>query len=357
MGFKTYLVLEEEEEEVDLVLDTWPEFNIRPMIGLQGKLCASDTGEYGKFGLTRDQIRGAVRKLKENDVMDRLRLLRLDIGSQTPSTATAFDAVSEATETYCELAKLGARMQAIDVGGDFCLNYDGCLSDDRETEMSVVHNLDEYAYVVVGAAQRVCDKWGVPQPVICNESGRFMLSHHSVLVFEPISSTATVKPITILDPVRPSNVKLCAILQTPGFSAKRPCPVIPLHCIDQQPQVEGAQLDPTGGSTGVPHHEHKQDGGRNYMGMFLIDGEALHRVHNIFGELSSIRVELSDEVTRYKVTHVVQAASCEEIAQERQQDPRLMLEALKQQVSKYDLPHWTVTVLERVFRSSFPGGR
>ncbi|CAL9163996.1 unnamed protein product [Musa hybrid cultivar] len=357
MGFKTYLVLEK-EEEVELALDTWPEFNIRPMIGLQGKLCTSHTGCFGStIGLTRDQIRGAVRKLKEHDMMDRLRLLRLDIGSQTPSSATVFDAVAEATETYCELAKLGARMQAIDVGGDFCLGNDGCLSGDRETKMSVVDDLDEYASVVVGAAQKLCDKWGVPQPVICSENGRFILSHHSVLVFEPISSTATVKPTTIVDPVRPSNVKLSAISQTPGVSAKRPYPVIPLHCLDQQPQVEGAQLDPTGGSRGVPLHEHKQDGGRNYMGMFLIDGEALQRVQNIFGELSSIRVELSDEVRRYKVTHAVQAASCEEIAQERKQDPRLLLEALKQQVSKNDLPHWTVTVLERVFRSSFPGGR
>ncbi|RRT58240.1 hypothetical protein B296_00044275 [Ensete ventricosum] len=321
MGFKTYLVLEK-EEEVDLVLDTWPEFNIRPMIGLQGrpdegpdKRCSKEAKGASYDGLS-------------------LRLLRLDFGSQTPSTVTVFDAVVEATETYCELAKLGARVQAIDVGGDFCLNYDGCLFGDRETEMSVVDNLDEYASVVVGAAQTVCDKRAVPHPVICSESGRFMLPPHSVLVFEPISSTATVKPTTILDPVRPSNIKLSVILQTPGFSAKRPYPVIPLHCLDQQPQAEWVQLDPTSGSSGMERHS-----------------------QNIFGELSSIRVELSDEVRRYKVTHAVQAASCEEIAQERKQDPRLMLEALKQQVSKYDLPHWTVTVLERVFGSSFPGGR
>ncbi|RZS08214.1 hypothetical protein BHM03_00039154 [Ensete ventricosum] len=347
MGFKTYLVLEK-EEEVDLVLDTWPEFNIRPMIGLQELQGRPDEGPDKRCS---KEAKGA-----RYDGLS-LRLLRLDFGSQTPSTVTVFDAVVEATETYCELAKLGARVQAIDVGGDFCLNYDGCLFGDRETEMSVVDNLDEYASVVVGAAQTVCDKRAVPHPVICSESGRFMLPPHSVLVFEPISSTATVKSTTSLDPVRPSNIKLSVILQTPGFSAKRPYPVIPLHCLDQQPQAEWVQLDPTSGSSGVQLHEHKQDGGRNYMGMFLVDGAALQRVQNIFGELSSIRVELSDEVRRYKVTHAVQAASCEEIAQERKQDPRLMLEALKQQVSKYDLQHWTVTVLERVFRSSFPGGR
>lgn len=43
---------------------------------------------------------------------------------------------------------------------------------------------------MVSAVGRVCDRKAVQHPIICSESGRALVSHHSVLVFEAFSASA-----------------------------------------------------------------------------------------------------------------------------------------------------------------------
>ncbi|KAG0460358.1 hypothetical protein HPP92_020246 [Vanilla planifolia] len=56
--------------------------------------------------------------------------------------------------------------------------------------MSVGYGLDEYASTVVRAIQCACDRKRVRHPVICSESGRALVSHHSVLIFEAVPSAS-----------------------------------------------------------------------------------------------------------------------------------------------------------------------
>ncbi|XP_010526909.1 PREDICTED: arginine decarboxylase 2-like [Tarenaya hassleriana] len=196
LALNTVIVLEQ-EEELDLVIDLSQKMNVRPVIGIRAKLrtkhsghFGSTSGEKGKFGLTTTQIVRVVRKLDQMGMLDCLQLLHFHIGSQIPSTALLSDGVSEAAQLYCELVRLGAHMRVIDIGGGLGIDYDGSKSG--ESDLSVSYSLEEYASAVVSAVRFVCDRKSVTHPVICSESGRAIVSHHSVLIFEAVSASGSV---------------------------------------------------------------------------------------------------------------------------------------------------------------------
>lgn len=191
----TVIVLEQ-EEELDLVIDISRKMAVRPVIGLRAKLrtkhsghFGSTSGEKGKFGLTTTQILRVVKKLDESGMLDCLQLLHFHIGSQIPTTELLADGVGEATQIYSELVRLGAGMKFIDIGGGLGIDYDGSKSSN--SDVSVGYGIEEYASAVVQAVLYVCDRKGVKHPVICSESGRAIVSHHSILIFEAVSASTT----------------------------------------------------------------------------------------------------------------------------------------------------------------------
>ncbi|KAG2318602.1 hypothetical protein Bca52824_011815 [Brassica carinata] len=208
LALNTVIVLEQ-EEELDLVIDLSRKMNVRPVIGLRAKLrtkhsghFGATSGEKGKFGLTTGQIVRVVRKLRESCMLDCLQLLHFHIGSQIPSTALLSDGVGEAAQLYCELVRLGADMKVIDVGGGLGIDYDGSKSG--ESDLSVGYSLEEYAEAVVASVRSVCDRRSVKHPVICSESGRAIVSHHSVLIFEAVSAA---KPMAQADQVMHDDIQ------------------------------------------------------------------------------------------------------------------------------------------------------
>lgn len=198
LHLNTVIVLEQ-EEELDIVINVSRKLGVRPVIGVRAKLrtkhsghFGSTSGEKGKFGLTTTQILRVVKKLQQYEMLDCLQLLHFHIGSQIPSTALLADGVGEAAQIYCELVRLGACMRVIDIGGGLGIDYDGSKSQD--SDISVAYSLQEYASAVVEAVRLVCDRKGVKHPVICSESGRAIVSHHSILVFEAVSSSSHDSP-------------------------------------------------------------------------------------------------------------------------------------------------------------------
>nr|GMC78289.1 arginine decarboxylase-like [Ipomoea batatas] len=193
------VIVLEQEEELDVVIDVSRKMAVRPVIGLRAKLrtkhsghFGSTSGEKGKFGLTTTQILRVVKKLEDFGMLDCLQLLHFHIGSQIPSTALLSDGVGEAAQIYCELVRLGASMKVIDIGGGLGIDYDGSKSSD--SDLSIGYSLNEYASAVVQAVRSVCDHKGVNHPVLCSESGRAIVSHHSILVFEAVSSSSSQNP-------------------------------------------------------------------------------------------------------------------------------------------------------------------
>ncbi|KAL7125429.1 hypothetical protein ABFS83_14G116700 [Erythranthe nasuta] len=195
LRLNTVIVLEQ-EEELDIVIEVSKKLGVRPVIGARAKLrtkhsghFGSTSGEKGKFGLTTSQLLRVVKKLRDYEMLDCLRMLHFHIGSQIPSTDLLADAVDEAAQIYCELVRLGAHMGVIDVGGGLGIDYDGSKSSDSKN--SVAYTLQDYASAVVQSVRIVCDSKSVKHPIICSESGRAIVSHHSILVFEAVSNSTS----------------------------------------------------------------------------------------------------------------------------------------------------------------------
>jgi arginine decarboxylase len=177
----------EKYTELPLILKYAEKVGVRPTIGLRVKLASRGSGRWkssggyrSKFGLTATESLRALQELQALGMQDCLRLLHFHLGSQITNIRQVKGAVNEAARIYAELARAGAGLQFMDVGGGLGVDYDGSQTD---FESSVNYTLQEYANDVVYHIQNVCDEASVPHPHIVTESGRAITAYHSVLVF------------------------------------------------------------------------------------------------------------------------------------------------------------------------------
>src|SRR5687767_6511287 len=177
----------EKYTELGLILEYAQRIGVRPQIGVRVKLAARGSGRWqssggfrSKFGLSVTEIMRGLEELKSRDMQDCLKLLHFHLGSQITNIRIVKGALNEAARVYTELAKLGAGLQYLDVGGGLGVDYDGSQTN---FESSMNYTLEEYANDVVYHVQTVCDETGIPHPTIISESGRAVVAYHSVLVF------------------------------------------------------------------------------------------------------------------------------------------------------------------------------
>jgi arginine decarboxylase len=181
------IVVIDRYRELDLLLQVARRLGIRPHIGVRAKLTTrgagkwmESTGDRSKFGLTATELVMLVDRLREQQMLDCLELLHFHIGSQISAVRAIKDAMREACRIYVELAKTGAGLRFLDVGGGLGVDYDGSSTN---WQSSTNYTMQEYANDVVAAVEDACSTAGIPHPDILSESGRAMVAHHSVLVF------------------------------------------------------------------------------------------------------------------------------------------------------------------------------
>lgn len=187
---KTVIIVLERIEELDLVLHASEKLGISPLLGVRAKLTAKgvgrwadSAGERAKFGLTTAEIVHVIDRLAEKNMLASMQLLHFHIGSQISSIIPIKNAMQEASNIYVEMAKMGAAMGYIDIGGGLAIDYDGSKTDFHASRNYTMH---EYAADVVAHIQAACTKAQVDPPTIVSESGRAIAAHHSVLVFEVV---------------------------------------------------------------------------------------------------------------------------------------------------------------------------
>jgi len=187
---KTVIVVLERIEELEYTFRAFKKTGIRPCIGVRAKLgsrgmgrWADSTGDRAKFGLTASEIVEVVDRLQQNEMLDCLQLLHYHAGSQLSSIIPVKQAIREAANIYVELAKMGASMKYLDVGGGLAVDYDGSKTDFHASKN---YNIQEYAYDIVAAILEACNKAEIVHPTIVSESGRAIAAHQSVLVFEVV---------------------------------------------------------------------------------------------------------------------------------------------------------------------------
>jgi arginine decarboxylase len=178
--------------ELDTILNASRELDLRPVIGVRARLSTKgagkwveSTGDRSKFGLTTAEIVATVEKLRALGMLDCLQLLHFHIGSQITNIRAVKDALREASRIYVELHALGAHMRYLDCGGGLGVDYDGSQTNFHS---SVNYTLAEYASDIVIQVAEACNARGVPHPDLITESGRALVAHHSVLVFNVLAT-------------------------------------------------------------------------------------------------------------------------------------------------------------------------
>ncbi len=185
LGRETIIVVDR-FTELDEIIKCSEEFDMKPKIGFRVKLDSRGFGKWvdssgakSKFGLTSPEVVEGLNKLKERGLLDSLVLLHFHIGSQVSNIQAFKTTLKEGARFYAEMSAMGANIKYVDVGGGLGVDYDGT----GRTDSSVNYNEQEYANDVVYALKEICDQKDLPHPNIVTESGRSLVAHHSVLIF------------------------------------------------------------------------------------------------------------------------------------------------------------------------------
>ncbi len=189
---RNILPVMEQPHELELLVRQARTHSVKPQFGIRAKLASGGIGRWagsvgfrGKFGLSVSQILKSVDFLREQELLEGLRMLHCHIGSQIFDIRTLKYAVSELAHLYVELVKLGAPMGTLDLGGGLGVDYDGSKS---ATDSSVNYTLEQYAEDIVYRVQAICDDAGVAHPDLVTESGRALVAHSGLLVFQVVGS-------------------------------------------------------------------------------------------------------------------------------------------------------------------------
>ncbi len=208
----------EKYTELEMIAEQARRIGVRPAIGLRLKLAARGSGRWkssggyrSKFGLTVSEAGRALEQLKALGMADCLELLHFHLGSQITNIRFIKAAVIEAARIYAELARAGAGLKYLDVGGGLGVDYDGSQTD---FESSVNYTLQEYANDIVYHVQNVCDEVGIPHPTLISESGRAVVAYHSVLVFNVLGVSGLGEEETPLELPPDAEQPLVDLLET-----------------------------------------------------------------------------------------------------------------------------------------------
>ncbi|MEZ4704033.1 MAG: biosynthetic arginine decarboxylase [Bdellovibrionota bacterium] len=195
-----------------------------PLLGFRIKLQSKGSGHWeksggqaSKFGMTTIQLLQAIDFLKQHELSEYLKLLHFHIGSQVTEIRKIKAAIKEAARIYAKVQKDNINIDFLDVGGGLGVDYDG---SNTSSDASVNYSIEEYANDVVYTISEVCESEHVPHPRIISESGRALVTHHSMVVFD------------VRDLISESHSK------PPVFSGKENQVVNELFYIDEQINVK-----------------------------------------------------------------------------------------------------------------------
>jgi arginine decarboxylase len=437
LGHRPIIVIEQ-PQELDLLLTIAQELEISPVIGVRAKLNSKGIGRWGdstgdraKFGLTVAEILHIVRQLESSGKLPWLQLLHFHIGSQISSISTVKNAIREASQIYVQLAKLGAKMQYLNVGGGLAVDYDGSKTN---VPASKNYNMQNYANDIVAQVKDACDQSAVKHPTLVSESGRAIASHQSVLVFdvlgksqisyENLGAPEATAPLVIKNfwetyqGINPSNLQesyhdaiqfkqealslfnfgylslversqaeelywaccsqITAMLQDvedlPDELASLPqvmastyyinlsifrsapdswaidqlFPVMPLHRLQEQPNVKGVLADITCDSDGKIdkfigrqktqttlelHPLDNRSTSPYYLGMFLVGAyqEIMGNLHNLFGDTNVVQIKSTS--SGYQVESIVRGDTISAVLEYVQYDSKDLLTTMTSQTA------------------------
>ena len=197
MGLQPILVLEK-PDELPLILNRAAALGVRPRLGVRIKLSSragghweGSAGDRSMFGVSASQAIEIIDRLRRESMLDCLQMLHFHLGSQITNIRNIRSALREACRLYVEMAREGAAMGLINIGGGLAVDYDGSHTNSASSRN---YSEQEYAADVVEAILGAVKEAGLPHPTIVSESGRATVAHHSVLVFNVLDASRLEPP-------------------------------------------------------------------------------------------------------------------------------------------------------------------
>jgi arginine decarboxylase len=198
---RSIIPIVENFSELGLILKHALAYGVKPRLGVRVKLVSQGAGRWrdsggtrSKFGLFPSELLEVHETLKRQGLEDCLELVHCHPGSQVQDIRRLKDALSEIASVYVELARLGSGVRYLDVGGGLGVDYSGVQA---AVDSSMNYSLEEYASDVVYRVVTACNAAEVVAPTLLSESGRAMVAHHSVLVFDVLGRTGSSSPRVI----------------------------------------------------------------------------------------------------------------------------------------------------------------
>ncbi len=192
MGMNVVLVVEM-PGEVQSILDRANVIGVRPQMGVRVKLSSRADGHWtdsggdrSRFGLSISQILDVVDTLKRNDQLDCLVMMHYHLGSQIANIRNIRSGISEACRVYAGLVAEGAPMGILNVGGGLAVDYDGSHTNFASSSN---YSVPEYCSDIIEGVMSILDENEIPHPTLISESGRAVVAHHSVLVFNVLDAS------------------------------------------------------------------------------------------------------------------------------------------------------------------------
>nr|WP_321465383.1 biosynthetic arginine decarboxylase [uncultured Desulfobulbus sp.] len=192
IGYTCILVVEM-PDELPLIIERSKKLQATPILGIRIKLSAQAGGHWSEsggersiFGLNTSQVIHAVDLLNDAGMLDCLKLVHYHLGSQISNIREIRTAVNEACRVYAGLAKEGAGVEYLDLGGGLAVDYDGSQSNFLSSRN---YSLKEYCTDIIEAVMTSLEDSEVPHPVIITESGRALVAYYSILLFNILDVT------------------------------------------------------------------------------------------------------------------------------------------------------------------------
>jgi len=194
------IIVMEKYSEFSEVLETGRRLGIEPVLGMRMRPASrgagrweSSAGDRSKFGLSVQELVDGVELLRSQGKLHCMQLLHFHIGSQVSAIRAFKNTLREAARTYVELCRMGVPLAYMDVGGGLGVDYDGSRSS---FPSSMNYTVSEYAHDVVAALQDACDEYEIAHPHLVAESGRALMAHSSLLVFNILG---VASPVAVAD--------------------------------------------------------------------------------------------------------------------------------------------------------------
>jgi arginine decarboxylase len=192
------LIIVDRFEELGMIIEASNRLGLKPHIGVRSKLSSKGSGRWAesggdrsKFGLTAAELVQAVEILDQAKMLDRLMCLHFHVGSQITAIRAVKDALREAVRIYADLFRMGAPMGYLDVGGGLAVDYDGSKTNFHASKN---YSLEEYAADIVDGVGSTLTELKIPHPTIISESGRALVAHHAVIVFNVLGHEEVSHP-------------------------------------------------------------------------------------------------------------------------------------------------------------------